>query len=150
MSGPGWYSTSYAVHADELLETANLTPVGAYGGYLWARNARHAKALAKRRGLNERIISAPSKVAPYLRPSTLLAKRRPNMINVIHGAMYLGWIASRAQITTGTRLIADAGLLHELAHYAQFGEDRRRGFKDSLVVRLQRLERKTPGYWPPE
>lgn len=64
--------------------------------------------------------------------------------------MYLGWIASRAQITTGTRLIADAGLLHELVHYAQFGDDRRRGFKASLIERLQQLELKTPGYWPPE
>lgn len=149
MSGQGWYCTSYSVHADELLESTNTTPIGAYGGHLWARNARHAKALAKRRGLNERIISAPGKSAPYERPSVLLAKRRPNMIHVIHGAMYLGYIASRAQVTTGTRLIADAGLLHELAHYAQFGEHRR-GFKASLIERLQRLERKTPGYWPPE
>lgn len=146
----GWYMTSYTAQADELVPAYDVTPVGAYGGYVWARSRRSAQRVIRQRNLRERIIDAvPCPRPPYERPSELLSRRSPPKLRVLHGAMYLGWIASRAQVTTGTTLIGDRGILHELVHLFSLGHPPK-GLKRELIERLRRLELATPGYWSKE
>lgn len=144
-SSEGWYSTIYTAGGHEQPDVTGRY-AGHYGGHIWARSWRHARAVARRRGIYEVVDGYIGTKRPYDPPSVLLMRRKPDVPRLFHAACFMGWLASRANVVTGTEMLSDQGLIHELAHYLHIGPDymKRQAVRDAL----REIERAIPGYMP--
>lgn len=133
--GRGWYITTYRV--------ADST----YGGFIHARSWAEARRIAEARNSGESISSPfPWRQAPYFTPSQLLSKRVPEPLEIIHGTIFLAWLAARAGVASSTEMLADTGIVHEVTHHFTSEEDPPSPPRRVLIDRLRTLERAVPGY----
>lgn len=144
-SKPGWYLTIYTSGGHERHDQRGQL-AGRFAGHIWARSRRHAQAIAKRRGIYEVIDGYLGTRQPYSPPSVLVMKTKRDPAELFHAACFMGWLASRANISTGTELLSDSGVLHELAHYLQFGAGYMK--RKNMASALREIERAIPGYMP--
>jgi hypothetical protein len=139
-----WFITVY--HADGSPPPADGESwVGAFGGYLFARDMRQARLFAKRRGLNERVEGRCGQRAPYVLPSQWIAMRRPDPTKVFHALIWMGHLAVKSGAATLDEVFGDRGIAHEYAHMRGNGRPRRK----DLIAQVQEIERRIPGLLPP-
>lgn len=140
-----WFMTAYM--ADGTPPPDDL--IGAYGGYLWANDLRHAKRVAKRRGLNERVEGEMTKNPRrrvYTLPSQWLAKRKPRDADVMHALCWLGHMALKSGAATADELLGDEGLIHEFVHMRSGLSGRRK----KLIAMAAKFEARIPGMLAPQ
>jgi hypothetical protein len=139
---PLWFFTNYQAEND---------PGIIIGGYICARNAIEANQAAELRGLGELVAASAGTRAPYKTVSQLMRQRNRNDVEILHGCMYLGWLAEKAKVTTLSKLMTDDGLLHEVSHAISFQHDEDylpdHSWKE-LTMKVEELEQKIPGYCP--
>jgi hypothetical protein len=139
-----WFITAY--HADGSLPPAlGESWVGAFGGYLFARDFRQAKLFAKRRGLNEAVEGRMGQRVPYVLPSQWLARRRADPTDVFHSLIWMGYLAVKSGAASLNEVFGDEGIVHEYAHMRTTGRPRRK----ELIERVQAIECRIPGMMPP-
>lgn len=90
---------------------------GTFGAYLEADNRTHARQVALRRGLNERIIGTSAAEAIPHRLRLLI--RDEDWIEAAHEACFLGFVGLMSGALTARDLLGDRGLIHELLHLAR-------------------------------
>lgn len=123
-----------------------------YGSDIYANSFDHAKRLARRRGIGEKVISDGMKSkAFYPFPSELFRKRKltkRDALAAIHGTTFLAFIAMKSGRAEINEVLGDTGFLHEAIHVLQFGRfgqsssKPRREFADVIL----RWERIVPGF----
>jgi len=138
-----WYLTVYNADGSEP-DVNNV--VGSYSGDVWARSARHARQVAKRRGLGEKILGETGRrKAPYTTPSEWLAKRRLRNADVLHALCWMAHLALKSGAATPEELVGDRGLIHEYAHMRSYGG--RSGVRRrELIAKAREIEERIPGF----
>lgn len=132
-----WFLTDYRANWRRQDDYEDVAQPGAYGAYLWARNFRHAKKVALRRGMGERVVSTGNNgPAPYKTASEMLRSRKPAHEKV-HALCFLGQIALASGVATAQEIIGDEGIVHDYCHY---------GAVKRVKENVARIERITPGY----
>jgi len=142
-----WYLTVYNADGSEP-DVNNV--VGSYSGDVWARSARHARQVAKRRGLGERILGETGRRRPpWTLPSEWIAKRKLRDADVFHALCWLGHLALKSGVATADELLGDNGLIHEYAHMRSWGG--RTGLRRrDLIAKAREIEGRIPGFVPRE
>jgi len=124
----GWFGTQYELEGKT------------YGTCLWARSLEDAFGVATLRRIGEEV--SGRWFAPFVLPSKLLSQRSPTL-EVVHGTVFVGWLASKAGVADSQQMLSDTGLIHELIHYMQYGPINYP--KKELIKRMKALEEKVPG-----
>lgn len=144
-SGRGWYMVGYATGG--VAHKGDPAKPGNYSAYVHANSLRHARDICRRRGIGERIVSPYARLRsrPYEPLSALLNSRKAKPLQIVHAAIYLGWLAMRAGKIEANDLLHDEGLIHEIVHdlAPRSGRSRRRH-----IPAVIELEKRVPGYWP--
>lgn len=142
-----WYLCDSTGHGTPVPETREECDVGLYGSALWARNDREAEKVAQRRGVRERVVcKRECQAAPYTLVSQYLSKHAPITVSLLHSAIYTAWLAIKSGVATADDLLADAGMVHQLAHRAVSPRDRALPTRKELAARFAELERRIPGF----
>lgn len=90
---------------------------GTYGAYIQADTKPHARQLAQRRGLNERVLG---KIAAPALPNRLRQLIRDEQwIDAAHEACLLGFVGLMSGALTPRDVVGDNGLVHELLHLSK-------------------------------
>lgn len=133
-----------------------------FGSFVWARDHEHANALAKQRGLGERVISVgyDHPVADNPAPSQLLAERSDwakapasAKLELIHATIFLAYLAVASGVRSKEDMLSDEGLLHDLVHFLQYQDDPNTlGLanlsRNNMLRWVKDVESETPGYRP--
>ena len=125
---PGWFGTQYELEGKT------------YGTCLWAESLEEAFGVASLRNIGETV--SGYWFAPFELPSKLLRKRTVSL-EALHGAVFVGWLASCAGVADSQQMLSDTGLIHEIIHYMQYGPINYP--KKELINRMKALEEKVPG-----
>ncbi|AXQ69311.1 hypothetical protein HOU02_gp414 [Caulobacter phage CcrBL9] len=122
-----------------------------HGTVIEADSIEHARALAVQRGLNETIDSLGYQGGdPGLGHfgAYLLNER---YVDALHEATFLGFIAMQSGAATAREILGDRGLLHEIVHLMQMGNDLDDEHPDSRLIRIRErakdIAMRVPG-WP--
>lgn len=102
-----------------------------FGGDIWATDWAHAKRLARKRKIGEKVIGKGMRTGGLKRPRTRLEK--------LHEATYLSWIGMEMGKLTPQEVLGDKGLIHEMVHNLN-------GMKINTEKRFRELQRMIPGH----
>lgn len=133
---------------------------GYYGTYIEADDLRHAREIALRRGLNERIEGT---VRKPLMPSRLTQEIKAGQFaEAAHSAAFLGFLGLTSGALTPRDVLGDHGLIHELLHLARplthrpdedpkiVAEDKaeRKRLIRAVLTMAEQFEYRVPGWQP--
>lgn len=145
---PSTYSTSNLPY---LFHTTYGEGGRRHGSVIEADDMQHARALAIERGLNETIESQGwqggdpglGHFGAYL--------LNGQYVDALHEATFLGFVAMQSGVATAREVLGDRGLIHEIVHLMQFGDDLDDENPDSRNIRVRERAKdialRVPG-WP--
>ncbi len=116
-----------------------------YGSEVWATSKARALDACAQRGLGEKIngkgwITKQEPTSEVLRSRAPLAKK-------LHSLCFFGLLATASERLQPRELFGDNGILHEWAHWLNWGPATGLRFK-SLIRRIEMVEKRIPGYPP--
>ncbi len=102
------------------------------------------------RGIGEICEFEPtSRLESSYKPLSDLIERKGATPETLHYAIFVGWLAIKSGTASVDDILGDCGLVHELAHFLQFGEHPTKLDIGELVAMARRIERAIPGSpWP--
>lgn len=115
---------------------------------LYAESLGEALELVKDRKMGEMVVS---QIDPRAGPVPEMASdllRAGQIKRANHALVWTSMIAVRAGVADAWDLLCDTGQLHEMAHLVELGPSWGRNGLESLAVRIETLERVTPGHHP--
>ena len=122
-------------------------PEATYGALLWARSRRHARAVARRRGIGEKLSKVAVPLETPVPPSVLFSRRnrRRRSGEIAHALAWLSWLALSSGAASLEEVLGDTGVVHQAAHHLHFGRTAGSPSLAWIVEGLRRLERRVPG-----
>lgn len=151
-----WYMTEYAADCTIVprRDRQSKDHIGRFGGWIHARDQRHARRLAEKRRLGERVVGRAGRTQPYDYPSDVVRKSRrlpSKKIEAIHAVCFLCFVAVRSGVVHVVDVLGDQGLLHDTIHLMEFGRTTNPLIVDpkKLIAKIREIERATPGFRAP-
>lgn len=124
----------------------------AYGSYILAGSMNKAGEIARQRNIGETIISNPIGVDVMPDYNGLTDEEFLNQLpQIVHAAVFLGYIALSAETVTRDELLGDEGVIHKLTHLLDpFCREEYNCAEEIVKVRKQLylLQKKVPGAFP--
>lgn len=128
--------------------------------HVWARGLAHARLLVEMRGMGERITehgpmqagSVPERVSQMLR-ARLLGEPGVALTTIVHGLVWLGFLATKARVQAPELFLSDDGWLHDAVHYLnalELSPSIARAPEElaPLIGRIAAVEAAIPGFLP--
>ncbi|UTU09584.1 hypothetical protein CcrBL47_gp298 [Caulobacter phage BL47] len=131
-----------------LFHTEYISGGRKFGGLIEAEDMGHAQLLAARRNLNERIISQGFQVADPGMGHFGYHLAEGDYVAALHDATYMTYLGMEAGVITPREALGDRGLLHEMAHLIQEGDDRHPEDPESRLLRLRGMWKDLSGRVP--
>lgn len=117
--------------------TSYQTNYKKYGAHIWAKSWKEAEAIAKQRGIGEKVDGQSMKLEDGYGRKVPEEIANPDfkklndyefllqLPQIIHTACFLGWIAFNTGKLKIEQLLGDEGIIHKLAHLNNEGVDTR-------------------------